>query len=186
MIPYEEKYSPLEKTCVALIWATRKLRHYMLAYKVLLIIRMDLLKYLMEKPVQDGKTAKWVLLLSKFDIKYVAQKSMKRMAIVDHLAYCSPEEAEEIQGDFPDEDIMEIEVESWKMYFDGATNQNRSGIGVLLISPKGAHIPFFGRLNFPTTNNATEYKACIMGLQATLGLGVKKFEVYGDSALIIS
>ena len=67
-----------------------------------------------------------------------------------------------------------------------ATNQNRSGIGVLLISPKGAHIPFFGRLNFPATNNATEYEACIMGLQATLGLGVKNFKVYGDLALIIS
>ena len=71
MLPYEEKYSPLKKTCVALVWATRKLTHYMLAYKVLLIARMDPLKYLMEKPVQDGKTAKWVLLLSEFDIKYV-------------------------------------------------------------------------------------------------------------------
>ena len=60
MLPYEEKYSPLEKTCVALVWATRKLRHYMLAYKVLLIARMDPLKYLMEKPMQDGKTTKWV------------------------------------------------------------------------------------------------------------------------------
>ena len=55
MLPYEEKYSPLEKTCVALVWATCKLRHYMLAYKVLLIARMDPLKYLMEKLVQDGK-----------------------------------------------------------------------------------------------------------------------------------
>ena len=64
MLPYEEKYSPLEKTCVALVWATRKLRHYMLAYKVLLIARMDPLKYLMEKSVQDRKTAKWLLLLS--------------------------------------------------------------------------------------------------------------------------
>ena len=61
------------------------------------------------------------------------------------------------------------------MYFDEATNQNGSGIGigVLLISPKGTHIPFFGRLNFPDTNNAIEYEACIMGLRATLGLGVK-------------
>ena len=58
MLPYEEKYSPLEKTCVALVWATRKLRHYMLAYKVLLIARMDHLKYLMENPLQDRKTAK--------------------------------------------------------------------------------------------------------------------------------
>ena len=41
MLPYEEKYSLLKKTCVALVWATRKLRHYMLAYKVLLIARWE-------------------------------------------------------------------------------------------------------------------------------------------------
>ena len=71
MLAYEKKYSPLEKICVALVWATRKLRHYMLAFEVLLIARMDPLKYLMEKPMQDGKTAKWVLLMLEFDIKYV-------------------------------------------------------------------------------------------------------------------
>ena len=37
ILPYEEKHSSLEKTCVA--------------FKVLLIARMDPLKYLMEKPV---------------------------------------------------------------------------------------------------------------------------------------
>ena len=110
---------------------------------------------------------------------------MKGRAIADHLAHCSPEEAKEIQGDFPDEDIMGIEVESWKMYFDRATNQNGSGIWVLLISRKGTHIPFSCRLNFPTTNNAIEYEACIVGLQAALGLGVKELEVYRDLALII-
>ena len=73
MLPYEENYSPLEKTCIALVWATRKLRHYMLAYKVLLIVRMDPLKYLMVKLMQVRKTAKWVLLLSEFDIKYMIQ-----------------------------------------------------------------------------------------------------------------
>ena len=80
---------------------------------------------------------------------------------------------------------MGIEVESWKMYFDGATNQNGSGTGVLLISLKGTHIPFSSKLNFPTTNNAVEYEACILGLQAALGLGVKELEVYRDLALII-
>ena len=110
----------------------------------------------MEKPMQDGKTANWVLLLSKFYIKYVTQKPVKGRAIADHLTHCSPEKAEEIQGDFLDEDIMGIEVESWKMYFNGAINQNGSGIRVLLISPKGTHIPFFGRLNFPATNNTTK------------------------------
>ena len=50
---------------------------------------------------------------------------------------------------------MGIEVESWKMYFDGATNQSGSRIEVLSISLKGAHIPFSGTLNFPATNNVT-------------------------------
>ena len=151
MLSYEEKYSSLEKTCVALVWETRKLRHYMLGYKVLLIARMDPLKYLMEKLVQDRKKAKWVLLLSGFDIKYVTQKPVKGRAIADHLAHCSPEEAKEIQGDFPDDNIRGSEEKSWKIYFDGATNQKGSGIRFLLISPKGAHIPFFGRLNFLAT-----------------------------------
>ena len=107
---------------------------------------------------------------------------MKGRAIADHLIHYSLEEVEEIQGDFPDEDIMGIEVESWKMYFDRATNQNGSGIGVLLISPKGTYIPFFRRLNFFATNNAIEYEAYIMKLQAALGL---ELEVDGDSPLII-
>ena len=69
----------------------------MLAYKVLLIARIDHLKYLMEKPAQDGKTAKCVFLLSEFDIKYVTENSMKGRAIADHLAHCSSEEVEKIQ-----------------------------------------------------------------------------------------
>ena len=104
ILAYEEKYSPLEKTYVALVWATRKLKHYMLDFKVLLIARMDPLKYLMDKPMHDGKTTKWVLLLSKFDKKHVTQKSIKGRAIADHLAHCSPEEAKEIQGNFTYED----------------------------------------------------------------------------------
>ena len=94
----------------------------------------------------------------------MTQNSVKGKVIADHLTHCSLKEAEEIQGDFSNEDIMGIEIESWKMYFDGATNQNGSGIGVLLISLKATNISFSGRLNFPTTNNATEYEACIMGL----------------------
>jgi len=112
MLAYEEKYSLLEKKCVALVWTTCKLKHYMLAFKVLLIARMDPLKYLVEKPMQDRKTTKWGLLLSEVDIKYVTQKSVKERAIADHIAHCSPKEAKEIRGDFSDEDIMGIEVES--------------------------------------------------------------------------
>ena len=75
------------------------------------------------------------------------------------------------------------------MYFDGATNYFGYGIGVLLISPHGDHIPRFVFLGFfyrdPPTNNIVEYEACILGLETTLELGIRQMEVFGDSSMVL-
>ena len=110
----------------------------------------------------------------------MTQKSMKGRAIVDHLAHCSPEKVEEIQGDF------RLRWNLGRCILMEQLIKMGSGIRVLLISPKRTRILFFGGLNFPATNNATKYEACIMGLRVALGLEVKDLEVYGDSTLIIS
>ena len=59
-------------------------------------------------------------------------------------------------------------------------------VGVLLISPEGAHTPISVKLDFEVTNNAAECEACIIGLEAAASIGVQKLEVYGDSSLIIN
>ena len=134
--PCEQNYSPLERSCAALIWATQKLRHYMLVYSVILIARMDPLKYLFEKPVLNNRMAKWVFLLSEFDISYVTQKAIKGQVVADFLADNPILEEIEKEAEFPDNEIMEVEAEEdWKLYFDGAANRNGYGIGILLISP---------------------------------------------------
>ena len=50
----------------------------------------------------------------------------------------------------------------WCMYFDGEANQKGYGIGVMLVSPQGDHIPRSVRLAFsdrhPITNNIVEYE----------------------------
>jgi hypothetical protein len=46
----------------------------MLAHPVMLLARMDPLKSLFEKPALTGRTARWQLLLSEFDITYVTKK----------------------------------------------------------------------------------------------------------------
>ena len=80
-------------------------------------------------------------------------------------------------------------MSGWRMYFDGAVNHSRYGIGVLLISPHGDHIPRSVRLAFwdrhPATNNIVEYKACILGLETALELGIRQIEVFGDSNLVL-
>ena len=95
--------------------------------------------------------------------------------------------------EFPNEDllaILQVEDESiqedtWKLYFDGASNTLGHGIGTVFISPEEEYYPFTARLNFDSTNNMAEYEAYIMGLQAARAKKVKNLKVYGDSALVI-
>ena len=95
--------------------------------------------------------------------------------------------------EFSDEDLMTIfqvedkstKQDTWKLYFDGASNILGHGIGAILISPEGEYCPFTARLNFDYTNNVVEYEAHIMGLQAAIDEKVKNLKVYKDSALVI-
>ena len=41
----------IERFCFALVWATRRLRHYMTEYSMQLISRLDPLRYLFDRQV---------------------------------------------------------------------------------------------------------------------------------------
>ena len=87
---------------------------------------------------------------------------------------------------YEDEDILDIELEVWKMYFNGAVNQYENGIGVLLIIPDGFHMPLAVKSNFEATNNMAKYEACIARMKALREVGVKEAEVFGDLTLVIA
>ena len=70
-------YSPIEKICLALMFAVKKLKQYLQAHSVRLISQADPIKYLMSKSIFNGRTVKWALLLQEFDITYVPQKVIK-------------------------------------------------------------------------------------------------------------
>uniref|UniRef100_A0A2N9FVJ7 Integrase catalytic domain-containing protein n=1 Tax=Fagus sylvatica TaxID=28930 RepID=A0A2N9FVJ7_FAGSY len=90
----ETRYLLVEKTCCALAWASKKLRQYMLYYTTWLVSRMDPIKYIFEKPALTGKIARWQVLLSEFDILFVARKAIKGQAIADYLADYPSEQLE--------------------------------------------------------------------------------------------
>ena len=98
----------------------------------------------------------------------------------------NPIEGEDGKEDFPDEDILDVKLRTWRMYFDGVVNQYGNGIGILLITLKGFHMPLAIKLNFEATNNMAKYEACIVGMEAFRELGVKEAKVFGDSTLVIA
>ena len=130
------RYVMIECLCLALVWATRRLRHYMTEYSVHLISRLDSLRYLFDRPALIGRLMRWLVLLTEFDIQYVSQKSIKGSIVTDHLASLPTSEDRPVDDDFPDEEfVVMTSLLGWCMYFDGATNQLGYGIGVLLVSP---------------------------------------------------
>ncbi|RVW36256.1 Retrovirus-related Pol polyprotein from transposon 17.6 [Vitis vinifera] len=190
MLEYECKYIMIERLCLAVVWATRRLRHYMTEYSVLLVSRLDPLRYLFDRPVLTGRLMRWLVLLTEFDIHYVTQKSVKGSIVADHLASLPISDDRSVDDDFPDEQIVSMtSITGWRLYFDGAANQSGFGIGILLISPQGDHIPRSVRLAFSDhhrlTNNIVEYEACITGLETALDLGIRQLEIHGDSNLVI-
>ena len=116
----------------------------------------------------------------------MARNTIKGRVIAKHCAG-HPIGEDDLDDDFPYEDVLNVEEKTtWKMYFDGASNQHGYGVGVLLIEPDGVHIPLSIKLNFVATNNVAECEACIVGLEALLTIDVKEVEIYGDSALVLA
>ncbi|XP_043720907.1 uncharacterized protein LOC122668398 [Telopea speciosissima] len=148
---------------------------------------MDPVKYLFEKPALTRRMARWLLLLSEFDITYVNQKSMKGRAISDYLAaYPAGSDLRPTDDSFPDEDLCHVEEnQEWQLYFDGAANKKGFGARVLLVTPEDFYLPMTFRLQFNCTYNITEYETCVIGLEMALSVGVEKIKVFGDSSVVI-
>ena len=87
--------------------------------------------------------------------------------------------------EFLDEYLGAINVQGWKVHFDGVVNSRGAGIGVILITPEGEMILMEKRLEFEVTNNQAEYEACIFCLEALRSVGAENITVYGDSMLVI-
>ena len=116
----------------------------------------------------------------------MTHKSVKGSIVADHLASLPVSDDRPIDDDFPDEQFVSMtSITGWHLYFGGAPNQSGFGIGILLISPQGYHIPISVRLVFSDhhrlTNNIVEYEACITGLENGLDLGIRQLEIHGDS-----
>ena len=149
MMEYECKYIMIESLCLELVWATRRLSQYVTEYSILLVTRLDPLRYLFDRPVLTGRLMRWLVLLTEFDIQYMTQKSVKGSIVADHLAFFPVSDDRSIDDDFPDEQFVSMTcIIGWHLYFDGAANQSGFGIGILLISPQGDHIPRSVRLVF--------------------------------------
>jgi ribonuclease HI len=74
---------------------------------------------------------------------------------------------------------------TWVVYVEGSSASKRSGVGVILLNPKGQVFRFAVKLNFVTTNNEAEYEAVITGLSISREVGATNVEIRSDSQVVV-
>ena len=82
--------------------------------------------------------------------------------------------------------VCQVSVKPWQVYVDGASNAWGTGIGIVLIFPKGVRLEHSLRLSFQTSNNEVEYKALIARLKVAKKLDAGEVEIFLDSCLVVS
>ena len=85
----EGRYPLIEKLAFVLITASKKLRHYFQAH-VINVMTIHPLKKAMNKLEAAGRLIKWLVELSKFDIKYQPINAIKAQALADFITNFTP------------------------------------------------------------------------------------------------
>ncbi|GKD70341.1 reverse transcriptase domain-containing protein [Tanacetum coccineum] len=159
-------YAPMEKLALALVYAARRLRRYFQAHPI--------------KAVELGT----------YGITYVPRVAVKGHVLADFLAdpptkiNATPEVASNPRvKDIPESSNARENLtpgpRAWRLYTDGASNNEGSGAGLILIAPDDVEYSYALRLNFSNSNNDAEYEALLAGLQIAKEMQEKVLELAG-------
>uniref|UniRef100_A0A2N9HPH6 Integrase catalytic domain-containing protein n=1 Tax=Fagus sylvatica TaxID=28930 RepID=A0A2N9HPH6_FAGSY len=152
----ESRYSGAERSCLALIYASQRLRHYFLAHKVQLMTKSHPIRSLLQQPVLSGRLAQWLLQLSQYEIIVETPTAIKSLA--DSV---------------------------WTLKFDGSSTATSAGAGIVLCKDDGEAVTKSFKFDFPCSNNAAEYEAYLTGLAIAYEMGIKHLRVIGNSNLVV-
>ena len=135
----------------------------------------DIINNLLLKPILHSRVGKWALTLIEYSLTYQPLKSVKGQIVADFI----------VDHSVVEETLSFVDVQPWRLYFDGSIHKNDTGVRILIISPENIPTKFKFRLHKFCFNNEAEYEPLIVGLEILLELGAKHVEIKGDFELVV-
>jgi hypothetical protein len=112
---------------------------------------------MLQQPILSGRIGKWAYVLIEYDLTYESLKSIKGQVVADFIVEHSIDQNN-------NESCNLVSIHPWKLFFDGSTCREGQGVGIILISPRGAVFEQSVHLEYFWTNNQVEYEVIRLGL----------------------
>jgi hypothetical protein len=112
---------------------------------------------MLQQPIPSERIGKWAYTLIEYDLAYESLKSIKDQVVADLIVEYSIDHNN-------DESYNVVSIHPWRLFFDGSTYREGQGVGIILISSRGAIFEQSVRLEYFCTNNQAEYEAIMIGL----------------------
>ncbi|XP_050908940.1 uncharacterized protein LOC127122685 [Lathyrus oleraceus] len=170
----ETRYRIVEKLCLCLYFSCTKLKHYVKPIDVYVSSHFDLIKHMLSKPILHSRIEKWTLALAEYSLTYIPLKVVKGQVVANFI----------VDHSRTDNTVTYLELEPWKLYFDGSSHKDGTCIWVIIISPNKIPTKFKYKVEGLCSNNEAEYEALIVGPEILLELGATRVEIMDDSELV--
>jgi hypothetical protein len=151
----------------------RKLKYYFLAHTIWVVSDQPLVRVLQSREA-TGQITQWAVEISQYDIEFIPRRMIKSQALTDFIT-------EWMDSGLPGIDEL---PDHWVMYFDGSYTLKGAWAGIVLIRPEGDVLNYAIQLEFPATNNITEYEGLVNGLRLANDIGIQRLLIKGDSQLV--
>ncbi|CAL8087867.1 unnamed protein product [Prunus armeniaca] len=144
-------------------------------------------------PDASQRLMKWAIELSQYNLFYRSKIAIKAQVLADFvieftltaeeekLVIKNKENSKVDDTSFTD---LDLPKDMWQLCVDEASNHNRAGAGVVIITPNGTLLEKAITLGLPTSNNEAEYEPLLAELRLAKALLIKKLAIYSNSQLI--
>jgi hypothetical protein len=140
-----------------LFYDCSKLQHYLLSSTCIVACQADVIKHMLHQSILSGRIKKWAYALIDYDLAYESLKSIKGQVVADFIVEHSIDQNS-------DESCNLVSIHPWRLFFDSSAYREGQGVGIVLISPRGAIFEQSVHLEYFYTNNQAKYEVILLDL----------------------
>ena len=97
---------------MAVVYAINKFRHYITGYEVFVHTNHSSIRFVMNKPITNGRVTRWLLLLQEFNITVVDRPSRENL-VAYFLSRIQHDDGSKLVDDtFPDKHLFVVSVQT--------------------------------------------------------------------------